>query len=154
LYEKGLTLQCVLTGSLSLAATILYGKELLESKHKHDLIQSRRALRKEEAIAEIEIQKQEILGRISHLSNRELSYLADCLREKSQSFTTYVNCSYVAMLQSKGLVYSPGGIHHQDYYPFVIEDFVWKYLLDHQEQIVAKDDESKKQEEKKKTSSW
>ena len=72
-------------------------------------------MRKAEEDEQIEIQKQKVLGRIEHLSKDELNYLADCLRENSQSFTTYVHSPSASTLGSKGLIYTPGGTHHQDF---------------------------------------
>jgi hypothetical protein len=61
-----------------------------------------------------------------------------------------VHSSSASLLGSKGLIYTPGGTHHQDYYPFVVNDFVWQYLLDNKEDIIAKDEENKRLEEEKK----
>lgn len=106
------------------------------------LLQQRRDMRKAEEEEQIEKQKQKVLDRIQHLSKDELNYLANCLRENSQSFTTYVHSPSAAILGSKGLIYTPGGPHHQDYYPFVVNDFVWQYLLDKKEEIIARDEEN------------
>ena len=56
------------------------------------------------------------------------------------------------MLTGKGLVWTPGGAHHMDHYPYSFHDFVWKRLLDRKDEFLAKDDEYKRIEatEKKK----
>lgn len=141
---------CVVSGALSLTAIISFFIELFTAGRKHTLLQQRRELRKAEKQEEINAQKQRVLERIEHLSKDELRYLADCLRENSQSFTTYVHSPPAATLMSKGLIYTPGGTHHQDYYPFVVNDFVWEHILENREQIIAKDDENRRIEEEKK----
>jgi len=80
-----------------------------------------------------------VLARIDHLDPRELRYLADCLRNNSQSFYTYVHSPYASTLGSKGLIAIPGGTHHQDHYPFIVNDFVWKALLERKDEIPNKD---------------
>jgi hypothetical protein len=47
----------------------------------------------------------------------------------------------------KGLVYTPGGTHHQDHYPYTIADFAWKVILERKEEILEKDAENRKREE-------
>ena len=88
-----------------------------------------------------------VLERLNYLCAEELRYVADCLREGSQSFYTWVHSPHAATLVSKGIVISPGGTHHQDHYPFSIVDFVWKELLAKKAEILARDDENRKREE-------
>jgi hypothetical protein len=141
---------CVVSGALSFTAAITFVIDLVSAGRKQTLLQQRRSLRKSEQDEERENRKRLVLERIEHLSKEELSLLADCLRENSQSFTTWVHSPYATMLGSKGLIYTPGGTHHQDYYPFVVNDFVWKYLLENKDSIIARDDENKRIEEEKK----
>jgi len=146
-------LLCVVSGALSLTSIISFFIEQFGASRKRTLLQQRRDLRKAEEEAEINAQKQRVLERIPHLSKDELRYLADCLRENSQSFTTYVHSPPASTLMTKGLIYTPGGTHHQDYYPFVVNDFVWEHLLENREQIIAKDEENNRVEEEKKRNS-
>lgn len=143
-------LVCVVSGALSLTSIIAFFIELFSASRKRTLLQQRREIKKAEEQEQIEAQKQRILERISHLSKDELRYLADCLRENSQSFTTYVHSPPASTLMSKDLIYTPGGTHHQDYYPFVVNDFVWEYLLENRDEIIARDEENKRIEEEKK----
>lgn len=143
-------LLCVVSGALSLTAIINYFIDLMGAGKKRTLLQQRRELRKSEQEEKQNERKQRVLDRIPHLSKDELRYLADCLRENSQSFTTYVHSPSASTLGSKGLIYTPGGTHHQDYYPFVVNDFVWKHLLENREQIIAQDEENKRAEDEKK----
>lgn len=144
---------CVISGALSFTTFVSFFIELFNANRKRTLLQQRRELRKREQCEEIDAQKQRALSRIEHLSKDELRYLADCLRENSQSFTTYVHSPPASTLLSKGLIYTPGGTHHQDYYPFVVRDFVWQYLLGCKDQIIAKDDENKRIEKEKERNS-
>ena len=143
----------MVAGALSLTAIVSYLIDLIGAEKKRTLLQQRRDIRKQENEEQLNENKQKVINRISHLSKEELCYLADCLREKSQSFTTYVHSPYASTLGSKGLIYTPGGTHNQDYYPFVINDFVWNHLLENREKIIAQDDENKRIEEEKKRNS-
>ncbi|MES9851442.1 MAG: hypothetical protein ABW170_06365 [Candidatus Thiodiazotropha sp. L084R] len=71
------------------------------------------------------------------------------VRENSQTFTAFVHSPYTATLGSKGLIYTPGGTHHQDYYPFIVIDYIWQHLLENKDGIIAKDDENKRIEDEK-----
>lgn len=143
-------LLCVVSGALSFTAIAAFVFDIISAGRKRTLLQQRRDLRKAEEEEQLNNNKQKVLDRIEHLSKDELNYLADCLRENSQSFTTYVHSPSVSTLGSKGLIYTPGGTHHQDYYPFVVNDFVWQYLLDNREDIITRDEENTRIEEEKK----
>ena len=143
-------LLCVVSGALSFTAIVAFIIDLIGAGRKRTLLQQRRDLRKIEQEEELNKSKERVLERIPHLSKDELRYLADCLRENSQTFTTYVHSPAASTLGSKGLIYTPGGTHHQDYYPFVVNDFVWRHLLENRDQIIAKDEENQRAEEEKK----
>jgi hypothetical protein len=110
----------------------------------------RRQLRAQEKESERANAQGAALERIEHLSPKELRYLANCLREGSQSFYTYVHSPPVTTLMGKGLVYTPGGTHQQDHYPFTIYDFVWKALIERRDEILEKDSANKKKEDEEK----
>ncbi|WP_084004580.1 hypothetical protein [Terasakiispira papahanaumokuakeensis] len=143
-------LLCVASGALTFTAIIAFAIEIVTATRKKTLLQQRRDMRKAEEDEQIERQKQMVLDRIDHLSKDELNYLADCLRKNSQSFTSYVHSPSASTLRFKGLIRTPGGTHHQDYYPFVVCDFVWQYLLEHKDQIIARDEENTRIEEEEK----
>jgi hypothetical protein len=140
-------LLCVISGALSFTAIVALLADLFVAKRKQALLQKRREIKLREQEQEAEKMRQRSIDRIEHLSSRELGYLANCLREKSQSFLTYIHSPPVTLLISKGLAYTPGGAHHQDHYPYIIHDFVWHYLLENKEQILEKDDENRRVEE-------
>ncbi|MCG7895318.1 MAG: super-infection exclusion protein B [Candidatus Thiodiazotropha taylori] len=144
---------CVVSGALTFTAAITFVIDLVGAKKRKILLRQRRSLRKAEQDEERANRKKQVLERLEHLSNEELSLLADCLKENSQTFTTWAHSPYAATLGSKGLIYTPGGTHHQDYYPFIVNDFVWKHLLENKDDIIAKDDENKRIEEQKKRNS-
>jgi hypothetical protein len=50
------------------------------------------------------------------------------------------------MFLGKGLVWTPGGTHHQDYYPFSFHDFVWAVLLERKDEFLAKEEKHKRAE--------
>ena len=84
-------LLCVVSGALSFTAIATFVIDLVSAGRKRTLLQQRRDLRKAEEEEQIRLNKQKVLDRIQHLSKDELNYLADCLRENSQTFTTYVH---------------------------------------------------------------
>ncbi len=143
-------LLCVVFGTLSFTAIITFFIDFIGAGKKRTLLQQRRDFKKAEQEEEINERKQKVLARIPHLSKDEHRYLADCLRENSQTFTTYVHSPAASTLGSKGLIYTPGGTHQQDYYPFVVNDFVWNHLIENKDQIIAKDEENQRAEEEKK----
>ena len=143
-------LLCIVSGALSFTAIATFVIDLVSTGRKRTLLQERRDLRKAEEEEQIRLNKQKVLDRIQYLSKEELNYLAECLRENSQTFTTYVHSPSASTLCSKDLIYTPGGTHHHDYYPFVVNDFVWQHLLDNREDIIARDEENTRIEEEKK----
>jgi hypothetical protein len=72
------------------------------------------------------------------------------LRDGSPSFYTYVYSPPVSVLQGKGLVWTPGGTHHQDHYPFSFHDFAWHVLVKRNDEFIAKHAEFKRVEEERK----
>jgi len=87
---------------------------------------------------EREIFENSVLARIDYLSRNELRPLVDCLEKNQQSFLGYVYDGDNSNLMAKNLLSTPGGTHNQDYYPFTIPDFVWKYLLKQKEEILSR----------------
>lgn len=146
LIKPSVILICTVSGALSFTAISATLIEIFSAHRKRTLLEQRRELRKNEQKEAENERKQKVLDRIQYLSKDELCYLADCLREKKQSFTTFVHCPTASMLMSKSIIYTPGGTHHQDYYPFVIYDFVWEYLLENKEQILVLDNKNKEAE--------
>lgn len=143
-------LTCVVSSALSFTAAVTFFIDFVSAGRKKTLLQQRRVLRKAEQDEELETKEQKILDRLEHLSKDELILLAGCLRENSQSFTTWFHSPHAATLGSKGLIYTPGGSHPQDYYPFIVNDFVWQHLLQNKDRMIAKHDENVRIEEAKK----
>ena len=102
-------------------------------RHKATLLSRRRDIRREEAKRDRAEYEAQILKRLAYLSEEELAFAANCLRKNEQSFLAYVFSPPVSNLKAKGLVGSPGGTHHQDYYPFYFFDFAWEALLERKE---------------------
>lgn len=142
----------VVSGSLSLAGI---GGFIFDQFMKHrgrTLLSERRTERQKEREERRREAQEAALDRIEHLSPRELRYLAKCVRDNSQSFYTYVHSPPVTTLMGKGLVYTPGGTHNQDHYPFTIHDFAWKALLERRDEILSRDDENRRREEEEEKS--
>lgn len=98
------------------------------------------------AETEKERKQREVLVRLDYLSASELRYLANALRENSQSFKTWVHSSDAGTLGIKGLVYTDGGTYHGDHYPFTIQDFVWRELLARKQEFLDRDEKNLRQE--------
>jgi hypothetical protein len=136
----------LLFGSLSLTALVAVIHDIIAQRRKMTLLSKRRQIRREEtdrAQAEFESQA---LARLNFLSKEEIRYIAEPLRKNQQSFTARVHSPHLSNLMAKGLVGSPGGTHHQDYYPFSFPDFVWAALQQRRDEFIAKDDEHKRRE--------
>jgi hypothetical protein len=94
--------------------------------------------------------KEAVLKRLDCLSQKEHRVLADQLRKNERSFEGWAYSSTASNLMAAGLVGSPGGTAHQDYYPYFVVDFVWDALLARRNEFLAKDDENLRREEEEK----
>lgn len=148
--KPAVILLSVVTGALSFTSIVAFFIDLINQGRRRTLLQQRRVIKRAEQEKKWNEEKQKVLERVPHLSKAELNHLADCLRGNSQSFTAYAHSPAVSTLIAKGLIYTPRGVHNRDYYPFVVNDFVWQYLLENQLQIIAHDEENKLAEEEKK----
>lgn len=150
LARPGVIIAAIVFGSLSFATVcgMIYAD--WKQRHKATLLARRRELRRREAKQDLAEYQAQVLKRLDYLSKEEIAYLADCLRKNQQSFLAHLNGGHVSNLQAKGLVDSPGGIHHRAYYPFYIVDFVWEALLQRRQEFTAKDDAYKRQAEEEK----
>lgn len=139
----------VISGSLFLAGIVALIFEVFFSPRlKASALTSRRAQRAKERSEQRKEAQDAALRRIDHLAPEELRVLADSLRQGSQSFYTYVHTPPVTTLMGKGLVYTPGGNHHRDYYPFTIHDFAWEVLLRRKDELIRLDEENREREER------
>jgi hypothetical protein len=119
----------------------------VRDKQRQSALASRRALRHKEKEEQLTAQRNQIVARLDHLSEEEIRYIADSLRKGSPTFYSYVHSPPVSILRGKGLVWTPGGTHHQDHYPFSFHDFVWEQLLERKDEFLAKDEERKRAKE-------
>lgn len=142
-----LVVVCVIAGAISLSGMVAMVYDSIVERRKEKALDRRRELRKKDEEEKAENAKSKALERLEYLSEEELYYIADCLRKRSQSFTAWVHSSGAATLVTKGLAYTPGGTHHQDNYPFVINDFAWKELLHREAEFISRDDRNTQQRE-------
>ncbi len=140
----------VLTGALTITGAIAILIEACTAKRKRNIFAERQLLKDQRKLQQRLEAEATIIARIEYLSESEIRHLAAALRDKSQSFYTWVHSPAVTTLMEKGLVRTLGGTHHENRYPFTIVDFVWKHLLEIREEILAKDDANRKAEEEKK----
>ena len=116
-------------------------------ERRQSALAARRSVRRQEAEERLQAEHRRALGRLDHLSKEEIHYVANCLRNQTPTFYTWVHSPPVTVLMGKGLVWTPGGQHHQDHYPFSFVDFAWEELLRRKDEFIAKDDEFKRAEE-------
>ena len=150
LTRPSMVVLCVVAAALSVSGLGAAIYDLFLGKHKRVAIALRREIRKKETEGQSKEAKTTALERLDYLSAEELRHLADCLRKNTQSFTTWAHSSSASTLAAKRLIYTPSGTHHQDYFPFTINDFAWKELLRRKDEFIARDDENAKQEEQRK----
>jgi Super-infection exclusion protein B len=136
----------LLFGSLSVAAIGAIIADAIKQRRKTTLLAQRRQIRRSEAEQAQAEYEARVLACLDYLSTKEIAYIADALRKNEQSFTAFSNSPYVSNLMARGIVATPGGTHHQDYYPFYFVDFAWKALLARKDEFIAKDDEHKRRE--------
>ncbi len=122
----------------------------LHAKRQQSALQLRRAVRRKEQEERRAEMERSALSQLDHLSKEEIDVVAKALRDGSPTFYTYAFSPPVSILQGKQLVWTPGGSHHQDYYPFSFHDFVWKVLLERKDEFIAKNAAHKKAEEERK----
>lgn len=139
----------ILLGCLLLASLVNLVAQPTIEKRKASLISYRRVIRKEEERLETAKRQAKAILTLDHLSGWELQIVAEALRDESPSLYDDVHSSPISQLVSKGLVYSPGGNHHQDHYPFTFEDFVWTILIEQKDNFIHKAEEAKKREDDK-----
>jgi hypothetical protein len=120
-----------------------------EKRRQSALLLRRAVRRKEEDERRAQVQET-ALAQLDHLSKEEIAVVAKALRDGSPSFYTYVYSPPVSVLQGKGLVWTPGGTHHQDHYPFSFHDFAWHVLVKRKDEFIAKHAELKRVEEERK----
>lgn len=119
-------------------------------KRRHSALLQRRAIRRKEEEERRAQMQETALAQLDYLSKEEIAVVANALRNGSPTFYTYVYSPPVSVLQGKRLVWTPGGAHHQDHYPFSFHDFAWRMLLERKDEFIAKDEEHKRAEEERK----
>lgn len=142
----------ILFGCLLFATLVALVAQPIIAKRKTSLLSERRRIRKEENEAERAKAREKAIEAIDHLSGWELHYVEDALRDESPSFYTHVNSPPVAQLIAKNLVYSPGGQHHREHFPFSFHDFVWEALQERKKELIEKSEEFQRREEAKRRS--
>jgi hypothetical protein len=131
---------------LTIVGVIDYSLAPVRERRRQDILSTRRAVRRKEQEEQWVAQRAAVLARLDHLSAEEIRYVADSLRRGSPTFYTYVHSPPVTMLGGKGLIWTPGGQHHYQHYPFSFHDFVWEVLLERKDEFLAKDEEHKRAE--------
>ena len=141
-----LTIIAVVFWILTIVGVIDYLLAPVRERRRQDTLSTRRAVRRKEQEEQRDAQRAAVLARLDHLSAEEIGYVADSLRKRSLTFYTYVHSPPVTMLLGKGLVWTPGGTHHQDHYPFSFHDFIWAVLLERKDEFLVKEEEHERAE--------
>ena len=122
----------------------------LKERQKQSQLATRRAVHRKEQEQQRAEMEAKALAQLDYLSDHEVRRVAECLRAGSPSFYACVHSPPVTMLMGKGLVWTPGGEHHQDHYPFSIHDFVWRELIERKDELLKREKEIEQAEEAKK----
>ena len=140
----------VVFGCLLVATAIEVVAGPRAAKKQSAILAERRQQRSKEKEDQRAASQEKAIAALDHLSGWELKYVADALREGSPSFYTYVHSPPVAQLMAKNLVFTPGGTHHQDHYPFTFRDFIWDAMKKQKDELIAKSDAFEAREAEKK----
>lgn len=141
---------CVVSSVLSMVGIAELLLVPLRERQKRSRLAVRRAVRQKEAEDHQAKTRAHVLARLDHLSGEEIRYVADCLRMGTPSFFTWMYHPPVSLLGGKGLIWTPGGTHPQDHYPYCFHDYVWEALLARKDEFLAKDEEREKAAEQAK----
>jgi len=134
----------LLFGFLCLGELFGFVADAVSHRRKRTLMSERHELRRAAKEREGAEYRERVLKRLDYLSREELSIVADCLRKNERTFLDYVHSPPVANMMAAGFVGSPGGPHHQDYYPYYFGDFVWEELLRRRDEFLAKHEENER----------
>ena len=106
---------------------------------RRSVLSTRRAVRRQEQEEQREAGRRVALARLDHLSAEEIHHVADCLRRNTPTFYAWAHDPAAAVLIGKNLLWSPGSVHHRDYYPYTFKDDAWAEILRRREEFIAKD---------------
>lgn len=143
---------CAVSGAFAAVGVIDFMTVPLREKRRQSALATRRAVRRKEQQEQLAQRREQVIARLDHLSERELSDVTDCLRSNSPTFYTWVHCPSASMLVAKGIAWTTNQIHQSDHYPYSIHDFVWVRLLERRNEFLARDDEHKRAAEAKEAS--
>lgn len=130
----------VIASAVVFVSLVEYLATPIRERAKRHTLSTRRAVRRQEQVECREEAQKRAVAHLDYLSGAELRYVAECIRNGSPSFYTYVYSPPVTLLQGKGLVWTPSGPHNQDYYPFLFHDFAWKAILARRDEFLAQDE--------------
>lgn len=144
-----LVIVTVLTGTQVVFGSIYELLSPWREGRKAALLSVRRAVRQHEVEAQVAANRAEIIAMLDHLSARELDRVTKCLKEGSPSFYAYSQAPEIALLMAKRMVWTPGGSHHQDHYPFSFHAWLWEVLIARHEELFQRDDAYKRAEKER-----
>ncbi|TDG30451.1 hypothetical protein E2C05_14430 [Paracraurococcus ruber] len=94
-----------------------------------------------------------VLERLNHLSPEETGFIALAVERRSQTIFGWVHSHPGRSLAMKRLVQSEGSTGHQDHWPWVFPDFVWKVLLERGDEFLRKHEDNER-EKKRRDRTW
>ncbi|WP_421694357.1 hypothetical protein [Aestuariivirga sp.] len=133
-----LAIVSVLSCTIVVVGAVNHLLEPVRQARKAKTLSVRRQVRRQEEEAERTVRNARILKSLDHLSREEIRVLIGALEAGSPTFYGWAYASNVAMLQGKNLVWTPGGAHNQDHYPFCFHDFVWDEIVRRREEFTSK----------------
>ena len=133
----------VIFGSISIAFAASFFTQGHLRRKKRSTLEQRRENCDDEVKKHQRAREEVALRRLDYLSKEEIHYISDCLRKNSQSFQASTHSSFISNMTAKRLIFTPGGAHHRDHYPYSFFDFVWEEILRRKDEFIEKDDAHK-----------
>lgn len=90
-----------------------------------------------------------VLERLDYLSPDETGFISLALERRSQTIFGWVHSHPGRSLEMKGLVQSEGSTGHQDHWPWVFPDFVWKVLLERRDEFLRKHEDNEREKQRR-----
>lgn len=118
----------------------------LAEKRRLTLLAKRRSALQADKQKAREEKRSQVIKQLDRLSRQEIGLLVNVMKGGSPTFYYYVHAPAVTMLQAKYIVWTPGGPHHQDHYPFSISDHVWDELQKRKDEFFEKEEAYKAEE--------
>ncbi|HEV7265108.1 MAG TPA: hypothetical protein VGN83_09340 [Falsiroseomonas sp.] len=90
-----------------------------------------------------------VLERLDYLSPEEIGFILPALERRAQTMFGWLHSHPGRSLEMKGLVQSERSTGHQDHWPWVFPDFVWKELLERRDEFLQKHEDNEREKHRR-----